>query len=301
MREAAIVSESMPTLAIIQARMSSSRLPGKVLVDIAGKPTLQHMLDRLERSKMLDGVVVATTTDPSDDTLVHTCQVQGTPCYRGSLHDVLDRVYQAALQYRASVIVRLTADCPLIDPQVLDLTVSTFLGIDNLQDDLPASLESHHLLPGAFDFCANRLPPPWKRTLPIGLDVEVCSFTALQRAWLEAHESHQREHVLPYLYEGVTFEESNTTPDEGWYVLQGNTPRGFKVAHLNHAPDFGTLRWTVDTPADLEFVRQVYARFDGSEEFSWRDVLTLLQNEPELSLINADVKHKSAFDVDQRR
>jgi spore coat polysaccharide biosynthesis protein SpsF len=288
--------------------MTSSRLPGKVLLDIAGKPTLGHMLERLKRSMMLDGVVVATTTDPLDDVLEHFCHEQGTPCYRGSLHDVLDRVYHAAAQHHAGIIVRLTADCPLIDPQVLDLTVSAFLGLFNSNISLPDYLTTDTLVPDRdslggidFDFATNRLPPPWKRTLPIGLDVEVCSFASLQRVWQEAHEPHQREHVLPYLYEGITFEQLQLPPVDGWYVQSGATPRGFKVALLNHAPDYGSLRWTVDTPEDLEFVRQVYARFDGSEEFTWRDVLTLLQNEPELSLINADVKHKSAFDVDQHQ
>ena len=288
-------------LAIIQARMSSSRLPGKVVIDIAGKPILQHMLDRVQRAKMLDGVVLATTTDPSDDILVQFCQRQSIPCYRGSLHDVLDRYYQAATQFNADVIVRLTADCPLIDPGVLDFTVFAFLGKHPLPTPLWSQLQDDYSPSDfPFHFAANRLPPPWKRTLPIGLDVEVCSFDALQRAWKEAREPHQREHVMPFLYEGVSFPVSNSSPRHAWDIKSGTTPRGFKVAILNHSPDYGSLRWTVDTPADLEFVRQVYARFDGQDDFGWQDVLALLEKEPELASINADVKHKSAFDVDQR-
>jgi spore coat polysaccharide biosynthesis protein SpsF len=289
-------------LAIIQARMSSSRLPTKVMIDIAGKPILQHMLERLRRATSLDGVALATTVDPSDDILERFCKKQDLPCYRGSLQDVLDRYYQAANQFRADVIVRLTADCPLIDPDVLDLTVSAFLG-QLLPLDLPASSQlpdNYSLSAYPFHFTANRLPPPWKRTLPIGLDVEVSSFDALQRAWKEAREPHQREHVMPYLYEGVTFLESQPSSNPPWYIEHGITPRGFNVALLNHSPDYGSLRWTVDTPVDLKFVREIYKRFDGRDDFSWQDVLALLEREPGLASINADVKHKSAFDVDER-
>ncbi len=292
-----------PTIAIIQARMNSSRLPGKVLADVCGKPSLQQMHERLQKSKTLDGVALATTVDPSDDILAEFCRQRNIPCYRGSLQDVLDRYYQAASQFHAEVIVRLTGDCPLIDPEVLDLTVATFFGDPLPQDSTgPPKLPDHYSL-SAYNshFAANRLPPPWKRSLPIGLDVEVCSFEALERAWQEAREPHQREHVLPYLYEGVSFEQPGTVPGKGWYVEQGSTPRGFRVALLNHVPDYGSLRWTVDTPTDLEFVRQVTLRLGNKSSFGWQDILALLGKEPELSLINAGVAHKSAFDVDGRQ
>jgi spore coat polysaccharide biosynthesis protein SpsF len=285
--------------------MTSSRLPGKVMLDIAGKPMLQLMLDRVRSANSLEDVVVATTADPSDDIIEQFCQERDVPYYRGSLQDVLERFYQTANKFRADVIVRLTADCPLIDPEVLDRTVSTFLGNISSQapvtDSLiPDSLESFHPSPGTFDFAANRLPPPWKRTLPIGLDVEVCSFESLQRAWKEADQPFQREHVLPYLYEDVSLSKSSPSLDSAWYVQTGRTPRGFRVALLNHYPDYGAMRWTVDTPLDLEFVRQVYARLAGHMDFTWMDVLSLLEKEPELASINAGVRHKSAFDVDHR-
>ena len=161
---------------------------------------------------------------------------------------------------------------------------------------------SDYSTPGSYPyhFVADRLPPPWKRSLPIGLDVEVCSFDALEQAWKQAAQHYQREHVMPYLYEGVTFPKRKPTLETGWFIEQGTTPRGFRVALLNHFPDYGSLRWTVDTPTDLEFVRQVYAHFEGQADFSWQDVLTLLEKEPELASIKANVKHKSAFDVDQR-
>lgn len=292
----------MNKLAIIQARMSSSRLPGKVLMDIAGKPMLERLIGRAQRARLIDRVVLATTTDPSDDILAEFCQRIDIPCYRGSMLDVLDRVYHAAIEFQAEIIVRLTADCPLLDPELIDLTISTFLGNINLpisQQEV-SSLDRSAQTPVSFDFVANRLPPPWKRTLPIGLDVEVCSLQALQQAWSEAKETYQREHVMPFLYEGVVFPAVDLSPGIEWYLDQGVSPRGFRVALLNHFPDYGSLRWTVDTSVDLEFVRQIFAHFSSQAIFSWQQVLALLEQEPELAAINVNVDHKSAYDVDQR-
>lgn len=289
-------------LAVIQARMSSSRLPGKVLLDIAGRPMLQHVIERTMQAKTIDKLVVATTTDPSDDILELFCYNQGVPCFRGSLSDVLDRYYQTTLQYNADVIIRLTADCPLIDPSLIDLTVNAFLGIPLSQDpsSFPQFPDNYSHAANPFDFISNRLPPPWKRTLPIGLDVEVCSLIALQTAWKNADQLYQREHVMPYLYEGASFSPTDLSSGTEWYLDQGTTSFGFRIALLNHFPDYGDQRWTVDTPADLDFVRQIYAHFIGQAGFGWRDVLALLKREPDLALINTAVKHKSAYDVDQR-
>jgi spore coat polysaccharide biosynthesis protein SpsF len=270
------------------------------MLDIAGQPMLGRMLERVRRANTIDELLVATTSDPSDDILEQFCWKQDLPCYRGSLLDVLDRCYQAASNCRADVVIRLTADCPLIDPDVIDRTVHAYFGLDISQASTPILGLPDPDLPGPFDFAADRLPPPWDRTLPIGLDVEVCSFAALQRAWEHADQPFQREHVLPYLYEGVTFSSSSPPASSTWYLQTGITPRGFRVALLNHRPDMGFQRWTVDTPADLEFVRQVYAHFVGQPDFSWMDVVRLLEHEPGLASINAGVTHKSAFDVDHR-
>jgi spore coat polysaccharide biosynthesis protein SpsF len=221
---------------------------------------LAWVVERARRAKCLHGVTVATTTDPSDDPLEAFCQQQGYACVRGNLFDVLDRYYQAARQSGAEVIVRITADCPLIDPDVIDETVAAFFR-------------------EGVDFAANRLPPPWKRTFPIGLDTEVCSFAALERAWKEAAEKFEREHVMPYLYD---------------------QPGRFRTLLVNTQPDCGSLRWTVDTPADLEAVRAICAAFGGRKDFSWREVLALVQQHPELSEINAGIHHKVVDEVDQR-
>lgn len=269
----------LKTLAIIQARMASSRLPDKVLLDIAGRPMLAHVVERTRLAKTVDDVMVATTSDPSDDAVEAFCRSQGYSCYRGSAYDVLDRYYQAAGgksgSTGAQLIVRITADCPVIDPQVIDLTVCSFLGLPNdcaagpLPDVIP------------YDFAANRLPPPWGRTYPIGLDTEVTTFANLETAWKEAHLPHQREHVMPFFYE---------------------QPARFRILLVNHEVDYGTMRWTVDTPEDLQLLRQIFAYLapSGSYDFSWLDVLDLFQRHPELSLINSQVQHKHYRDIDVR-
>ncbi len=278
-----------PIIAIIQARYASTRLPGKVLLDIGGEPMLARVVERARRALTLDGVMVATSLDPADDAIAALCAQRGYPCYRGSLHDVLDRFYGAARLSGAKTIVRLTADCPVIDPEVIDLTVEAFLGKyinknvnsirftvygDTTLDTGPCTLNT-----GFYDFAASRLPPPWRRTFPMGLDVEVCSLQALERAWREADQPHQREHVMPYLYE-----------QEG----------RFRVLLVDHYPDYGSLRWTVDTPEDLALLRKIYAHFGGRSDFSWKEILALIEHEPELVTINARVAPKVYSEVDQR-
>jgi spore coat polysaccharide biosynthesis protein SpsF len=262
-------------VAIIQGRMSSSRLPGKILADIAGQPMLQRVFIRTSRAATVTKTIFATTTDPSDDPVAEYCEFSGIPLTRGSLFDVLDRYYQAAKRAKADVVVRITADCPVIDPALIDDVVKT-------------------LLEDEYDFVCNRLPPPWHRTYPIGLDVEACTFKVLEKAWKSAKEPQHREHAMPYLYEGVKLTTVNR------HLQIGVSRRGFRIAMLNHTTDFGDYRWTVDTPEDLEFMRQVYARFNGRDDFTWREVLDLVHQEPGLMEINANIKHKTLKDIDPR-
>ncbi len=245
---------------IIQARMSSTRLPGKVLLDLGGRPVLERMIERVKRSILVSETVVATTTDPSDDPIVALCEQLETPVFRGSLPDVLDRYYQCAQQFKAEIVVRLTGDCPLIDPNLIDEVINGLL-------DSPS------------DFSCNRLPPPFTRSFPIGLDVEACTFTALEDAWKNATEKHHREHVMPYLYE---------------------VPGRFRVIQLHNDEDYGTLRWTLDTQQDFELLREVIKRLGGRNDFSWEDVLELFLNDPELAKVNSSVQHKTMFDVENK-
>ena len=163
----------------------------------------------------------------------------------------------------------------MIDPELIDNVVNT-------------------LLEDEYDFVCNRLPPPWHRTYPIGLDVEACTFKALAKAWKEAREPQHREHAMPYFYEGVELSTVNRR------LQTGLSPRGYNIALLHHTADFGDYRWTVDTPEDLEFMRQVYSRFDGRDDFTWKEVLDLVHDKPDLMKINSGVQHKTLKDIDKR-
>ena len=171
----------MKIAAIIQARMGSTRLPGKVFMDLEGEPMLVRVLNRLRRAATLDSVIVATTVEPADDRIAELCSGYGWPCFRGSQNDVLDRYYKAAVTHKVDVIVRITSDCPLIEPVIVDRVVETFRRNQ-----------------AETDYVANTLTP---RTFPRGLDTEVMSFAALEQAWTEAKELPEREHVTLYVYE----------------------------------------------------------------------------------------------------
>jgi spore coat polysaccharide biosynthesis protein SpsF len=245
-------------VAIVQARMKSTRLPGKVIEPIRGEPMLTWVVERARLAKMLDEVVVATTTDASDDAIVDYCRSRKYPVYRGDPKDVLDRYWNAAEAFSADIIVRLTADCPLIDPDLIDETVRVLLNDDK-----------------RVDFVATRLP--WERTYPIGLDVEACKREVLSVAWNEADETYQREHVMPFLYEH---------------------PERFSIVLLNAEENYGDLRWTVDTKEDLEFVREVARRVNNRSTFRWRDILRMVTEDPELKDINAGIEHKTHRNVE---
>jgi len=168
----------MKIAAIIQARMNSSRLPGKVLMDLGGETVLARVVQRIRRTSLVDEIVVATTGSTVDQAIVDECQRLGVSVFRGEENDVLDRYYQAARWMGAEGIVRITSDCPLIDPQITDKTIRSFL------DRRP-------------DYASNAL----ERTYPRGLDTEVMTRDALACAWREAEMPYQRAHVTPYFYE----------------------------------------------------------------------------------------------------
>ncbi len=165
-------------LAILQARMSSTRLPGKVLKPILGRPMLALQIERVLQSKKIDKLVVATSVDPTDDSIEALCRELSIPCFRGSLDDVLDRFYKAALNFQPKHIVRLTGDCPLIDPDILDELITFYLK-------------------GNYDYASNSREP----TFPDGLDAEIFKFDVLEKAWKEAKLPSQREHVTSFIYQ----------------------------------------------------------------------------------------------------
>lgn len=167
----------MTTLLIVQARMTSTRLPGKVLLPLAGEPMLTRLIERLRRVEQSDGIVIATTANASDDPIAALCAQLGVPCHRGSEHDVLSRYADAARLHGADVVVRITSDCPLIHPALVDQVIAAYEEGDS-------------------DYVSNMLPPTW----PYGMAVEVFSAEALQQAHAEATQPAEREHVTPFLY-----------------------------------------------------------------------------------------------------
>jgi spore coat polysaccharide biosynthesis protein SpsF len=239
----------MNTICIIQARMGSTRLPGKVMMDIIGKTMLQRTYERVSKARSIDSTIVATSTLAADDQLERYCNENAWPCFRGSAEDVLERYYSAAIAFKADVIVRITSDCPLIDPSVTDKVIQHFQKID-------------------CDYASNGFP---LRTFPRGLDTEVFSFRALERSWHEDTDLSTREHVTQY--------------------IQRN-PRKFRLTGIMNPIDYSHLRWTVDEPRDLEFVRRVYSMM-ARDYFSWEDVVSLLKKSPELIDINKDVTQKA--------
>ncbi|NQT36569.1 MAG: glycosyltransferase family protein [Planctomycetes bacterium] len=245
--------ESVKIVAIVQARMGSTRLPGKALCELGRRTMLGQVVARVGRAGSLDEVVVATTDLAGDDPLARHCAALGVACFRGSAEDVLHRYWHAAREYQADVVVRVTADCPLIDPGVLDDVVRRFLA------EGP-------------DYAANVLD----RTYPRGLDTEVFSVETLRRAHREAELPYQRTHVTPYVYEHP----------ERFALLSVSGPSVSGGENPSH------WRWTVDEAADLEFVRAVYAKMAPRDDFTWRDVCRLLAEEPQLAEINGHVRQK---------
>ncbi|MGB7571727.1 MAG: glycosyltransferase family protein [Methanothrix sp.] len=184
----------MITIAIIQARMGSSRLPGKALKDIHGRSMLARVVRRAGRSALIDKLVVATTEKKTDDVIVSECDSLGISCFRGSEDDVLDRYYQAARAFSADSIVRITSDCPLIDPEIIDRVVQAFLDIGP-------------------DYASNTIAS----TYPRGLDVEAFTFDALKKAWDEASADFQHVHVTPYIYQHPEqFKILSVSGEENW-------------------------------------------------------------------------------------
>lgn len=243
----------MRTVAIVQARMGSTRLPGKVLMDIGGETALSRVVRRLSRAKLITEVIIATTESPADDAIVAQAKQLGVRCFRGSEQDVLARYLGAAEEFEAEVIVRVTSDCPLIDPGVADQV---------LQDFFSARV----------DFAYNDV----EQSFPRGLDVEALSREALRRAAKLAERQYEREHVTPVFYDRTDL---------------------FKMAIVHAEKDFSRYRWTLDTPDDLQLIREIYRRFSDRDHFTWRDAVALMEQSPELARMNLHIVQKRVHEV----
>ena len=223
-------------LGVLQARMSSSRLPGKVLAEVAGMPMLGRQVERLRRSRRLDELVLATSDQASDDAVADYAARLDLTVVRGDLEDVLGRFGLALDAYpEARTVVRMTADCPLTDWRVLDALIDLYTA-------------------SGADYANNTAT----RTFPHGLDVEVMKASVLRLAAQEATSPHDREHVTPFLY---------------------NSGGRFRTQVLTQAPSLAHLRWTVDHPEDLDFVRHVYGTlYAANPDFAMADIAALAWN-----------------------
>jgi len=233
---------------VIQARTGSTRLPNKVLRPLAGKPLLARMVERVLAARLAGTVVVATTTNASDDPIVALCAQEGFACYRGDANDLLDRHYRAGLLYDAATVIKIPSDCPLIDPRVIDRVIGYYL---------------EH--PSAFDFVSNLHPS----TYPDGNDVEIMTMSALATAWREAVRPLEREHTTPYLWENPDrFRVGNVVWETGL---------DYSMSH----------RWTIDYEADYQFIAAVYdTLYPRDPLFSLEDVLRLTAAHPEVEALN---------------
>lgn len=241
--------ESLRTSIIVQARMTSTRFPGKVLKEVLGKPLLEYQIERLCRVKMADDVIIATTLNQTDQPIVDLCEKLGVKYFRGSEEDVLSRYYYAAQEAGADVVVRVTSDCPLIDPTVIDKVIDYY---------------KHN----TYDYVSNVM----QRTYPRGMDTEVFSMSALERAFREAKELPEREHVTLYLE---------------------RHPELFGPGDIAYKEDQSRHRWTVDQEEDFQLIKLILENiYIQNPLFTLEDILMMLERHPEWVQINAEVEQK---------
>jgi spore coat polysaccharide biosynthesis protein SpsF len=239
---------------IVQARMNSSRLPGKILKELCGLPMLYHIVERCRRSKKADRVIVATSVSSEDDAVVEFCKENGTDYFRGSEDDVLERYYQCARQFKSDVIVRICADNPFADPLIIDFCIERLQASDGADYIRNSSIKN----------------------IPPGINAEVFYFRALEHAYKNAKEPYEREHVTPYIWENKQHEFKIGTSIVVSKAYEGN------------------YRLTVDYPEDFEMIRKIYkALYKPGMIIDVREAIIFLDKHPEIPQINAHRKQKS--------
>ena len=233
---------------IIQARIGSSRLPGKVILPLAGEPLILRMHERALNSKYAGQIVVAITTEQVDNELFKLCMQNNINVYRGNTFDLLDRHFQIAKLFHAEAVVKIPSDCPLIDPEIIDKVILYYINNRN-----------------KYDFVSNLHPPSY----PDGNDVEVISYSTLENAWINAKKDFEREHTTPYIWENPDkFRIGN---------VDWETGLDYSMTH----------RFTIDYKEDYEFIKRIYDEFyKKNNRFSLNDILELLEKKPEIKKIN---------------
>ncbi len=238
----------MNIVAIVQARLGSTRLPSKIMKKIMDKTLLEIQIERMSKSKLISKIVIATTDNQRDDELVEYCLSKSYNVYRGSEYDVLDRHYNAGLLSRADAIIKIPSDCSLIDPIIIDKVIQFYL------DNFPK-----------YDYVSNLHPASY----PDGNDVEIMKFETLTNAWRLSDKQYQREHTTPYIYENISkFSLGNVAFEEGVDLSE-------------------KIRLTLDYEEDYQFIKEIYERlYPQKADFDLQDILNLLEEEPKLLKIN---------------
>lgn len=247
----------MNVCCIIQARMNSTRLPGKIMLPLpmeAGKPVLEHVISRVKESKRITNIVVATTINAEDDSVVDIAEKVNTEVYRGSEKNVLERFYFAVKEEQPDYIVRITSDCPCIDPNILD------------------ELIEFHLVNG-YDYSSNAI----NRTFPHGLDAEIFSYEMLKTAFVNAKATFELEHVTPYFY--LT------------------NAANYKVGSFENEIDYSNVRITLDTNEDYLLLAAVFDYFKEKKSFLFSDIIALFNKKPWLYKVNENVEQKQIFNT----
>ncbi|MEQ9667155.1 cytidylyltransferase domain-containing protein [Coleofasciculus sp. G2-EDA-02] len=245
----------MKIVAIIQARMGSTRLPGKVMRQLSDKTVLAHVIQRVQACSLVKQVIVATTTSTADDVIISESVKCGVNWFRGSEDNVLERYYLAAKEYKANVVVRVTSDCPLFDTELLTQMLNDFKRKTGQGMKI--------------DYLSNTL----NRSYPYGLDAEIFTFAALEQAFREARQPYEKEHVTPYIYQH---------------------PNLFSLHKQVGEKDLSAFRWTLDTEEDWRLISKIYSYcYKKSKMFTTDEILHILEINPELAKINAHVKQKS--------
>jgi len=244
-----MVKHSAKVVIVVQARMSSTRFPGKILKPILGKSLLSRMIERLQMISHKATIVIATSDSDQDNVIEAEAQAIGVPCFRGSLNNCLDRHYQAGKQFDADVVIKIPSDCPLIDPRIIDKILDYYFDHE-----------------GEYDFVNNLHPATW----PDGNDVEIMTMACIEKAWKEATRPLEIEHTTPYIWENPDkFRIANITWDTGL---------DYSMSH----------RFTIDYPEDYEFINRVYEElYPQKLDFSCDDILKLLETKPGIYQINS--------------
>jgi len=247
--------------AIVQARMGSTRLPGKIMMSVRDKPLLHYHINQVLQSKKIDNLIIATTDLSQDDEIVKFVDLYGIKVFRGSEEDVLDRYFHCAKELKLDIIVRITSDCPLIDPEIIDKCVETF---EN----------------GNFDYLSNvnkNIDGEWiyhPCGFPSGFAVEVFTFSALENAWKNAKKKSDREHVTQYILDN---------------------PKKFKIGGLENQENFSDLRLTLDHQVDFDLIKIVIENFSDGEIYNLKKIILFFEDNPHLKLINSHIQFNTGY------